>query len=56
MTKQEIIDNAPDEADGHEEVDGKVFYFIADFFIWTGEQWDIVIFNDGYVPNIKPLK
>lgn len=47
--------NAPEGANGYEISKGEVYYFIDDFFIWTGGKWSIVIFNDGYNPNIKPL-
>ena len=55
MTNQEIKDRAPHGANGYEINKGKVYYFIDDFFIWTGGKWSIVIFNDDYTPNIKPL-
>lgn len=55
MTPQQIKDNAPKGANGYEISKGKIYYFIDDFFIWTGEKWSMVIFNDGYTPNIKPL-
>ena len=55
MTPQQIKANAPQGANGYEISKGEVYYFIDDFFIWTGKKWSMVIFNDGYIPNIKPL-